>query len=303
MTRIRGNDGILDYAGFFREHYRQIPPLFILTMLNNIAFCQVAIALGIRGENSVLSQYADAGAQAIAEAVAAVREGRASVALAGGSGEELTAMSLARCLNLGVLSEGSCRPFAADRNGTLPGEGGGVLVLEALSRARRRNAPCLAEVSGFGSAGELDGAGSAPTVAAIRKAIESALSEARLAPETIDLIIGNGDGGREADRNEMLAIEELFGASLDRTPVVSFKGSLGHLFAGAPLVDAALGILAIRDGVVPVMAAGFTPDPAFHATLPVGDPLRKVVQRVLVNAQGFAGQSASFLLSRVPEAA
>lgn len=302
----RTRDGGLDYAAFFSEHYRKIHPLYLLSMLNNVAFCQVAIALDIRGENCVLSPAGDAGAHAIAEARNAVREGRARVALAGGVSEEVTPLALARYLFLNLLSQenqGACRPFAADRRGTVLGEGGGVLVLERRSSAVERNVSPLAEISGIGEACEIEGAGPAPTSRAIWKAMELALAEAHLGPEAIDLIIANGDGSPEGDRAEMLAIEELFGGSPDAVGVVSLKGSIGHLLAGAPLVDAALGVLMLRHGVVPGMGAGLKRDPACRLNLLIGGPTTRPLERVMINAQGFAGQCVSIVVAAPDRAA
>jgi 3-oxoacyl-[acyl-carrier-protein] synthase II len=293
-------EGALDYRAFFLEHHRKIHPLWLLSQLNNIAFCQVAIALDIRGENAVLSQHGDAGAQAIAEGFHAVREGRVRIALVGGTGEEVTPNSLARYLLLGVLSArsgGQCRPFAADRSGAVLGEGGGALVLEHRSSAAARGVPSLAEVGGIGSACELAGPGTAPTAAAIGKAMTIACSEAGVGPEAIDLIIAHGDGTPAGDANEAVAIEELFGSALDTVGVLSVKGALGHLLAGAPLLDAALGACMLRHGVCPGMATDLAPDPNFGLPLLTGGPTARPLRRILINARGLAGQCVSLVLA------
>ena len=306
VTQARSPDGALDYRTFFLEHHRKIHPLWLLSLLNNIAFCQVAIALDIRGDNTVLSQHADAGAQAIAEGLYAVREGRVRIALVGGTSEEITPVSLARYLLLNVLStsfQGVCRPFDVDRSGTVLGEGGAVLVLERRSSAIARDAPCLAELSGIGSACELAGAGTAPTPAAIRKGMFGALSAADISPQDVDLIIANGDGTPAGDGNEVSAIQELFDRSLDSVGVLSMKGALGHLLAGAPPLDVALGVMMIREGVIPGMAADLTPEPACVMNLLIGGPTRRPLKRILINAQGFAGQCISIVLTATGQAA
>ncbi len=305
VAATRGADGGLDYRAFFREHHRKIHPLWLLTQLNNIAACQVAIALDIQGGNTVLSQHADAGAQAIAEGFHAVREGRAAVALVAGASEEITPISLARYLLAGVLSTaagGECRPFHRARTGTLLGEGGGALVLERASSATARGARARAVVAGVGSACEASDYPGPPTSAAIVKAMEAALSEAGLGPEAIDLVIANGDGTPAGDAREMSAIERVCGRSLESLAVVSVKGAVGHLLAGAPLLDAALAVRILREGIVPGLAADLVPDPGSALRLVIGGPIRRPVNRILVNAHGFAGQCATLVLARAGDA-
>jgi 3-oxoacyl-(acyl-carrier-protein) synthase len=226
--------------------------------------------------------------------------------LVGGTSEEITPVSLARYLLLNVLStsfQGVCRPFDVNRSGTVLGEGGAVLVLERRSSAIARDAPCLAELSGIGSACELAGAGTAPTPAAIRKGMVGALSAAGISPRDIDLIIANGDGTPAGDGNEVSAIQELFDRSLDSVGVLSMKGALGHLLAGAPPLDVALGVMMIRERVIPGMAADLTPEPACAMNLLIGGPTRRPLKRILINAQGFAGQCISIVLTATGQAA
>ena len=144
VTRCVDGAGRFDGAAFYTSGYQEIHPLFILSLSNNVSFCQVAIELGIRGENAVFAPHADAGAQAIAEGVRTVAEGKASVVLAGGVSEKITPQSLARAhlhgsLNLDEHSQFfACRPFGAARSGTVLGEGCGVLCLESRASADRR---------------------------------------------------------------------------------------------------------------------------------------------------------------------
>jgi 3-oxoacyl-[acyl-carrier-protein] synthase II len=269
-----------------------------------MALCQVAIAADVRGDNVVLSQHGDAGAEAIAAGFYGIREGSVKIALVGGISEEITPVSVARYFLMGVLSTASgegCRPFAGDRSGTVLGEGGGVLVLERLSSALARNAPCLVEISGMGSACESEGSGTAPTSAAIKVAMSTALSAADIGPEAIDLVLANGDGTPAGDGNEMTAIQELFEGCRDAVDVLSVKGALGHLLAGAPLLETALGVSMIREGIIPGMAADFLLDPACQLNLRIGAPVKKSLKRILVNSQGFAGQCTSIVLSAVEQ--
>ncbi|MBC8463606.1 MAG: hypothetical protein H8D61_01370, partial [Deltaproteobacteria bacterium] len=137
--------GDLDYEAFYAHGFQEIYPLWPLSMLNNISFCQVAINLGIEGENGVFSPHADSCVQAIAEAAQTVLEQKATAVLAGGVSEKVSPLSLARALLSGNLNtedrnqEVKCRPFDKNRQGTILGEGGGMVVLESQSNAEKRN--------------------------------------------------------------------------------------------------------------------------------------------------------------------
>jgi 3-oxoacyl-[acyl-carrier-protein] synthase II len=130
VRKSRGEAG-LDFGKFYAGAYREIHPLWPLAMLNNVGFCLAAIGLGLRGENATFSPSPDGTLTALAEAAAAVVEGRAAAVLAGGVGEAVSPWSLARAHLSAVLSPaGACRPFAPGRDGFVPGEGGGLLVRE-----------------------------------------------------------------------------------------------------------------------------------------------------------------------------
>ena len=127
----------------------------------------------------------------------------------------------------------------------------------------------------------------------------AALSAAGTDPDSIDLIIANGDGSPIGDEHERTAIESLFKRSLDSVKVLSLKGAVGHLFAGAPLLDTALGVRIIQEGFIPGMASDLTPQPDSRLKLLIGGPTSHPVSRILINAQGFAGQCVSVVLSSI----
>jgi len=136
--------GDLDYSAFYSKGFTEIYPLWPLSMLNNISFCQVAMSLDLQGENTVFSPHADSGAMAVAEGMKALRDERARVALCGGVSEKVSPFSLARAHLSGILNTADpqssqlCRPFDAERKGTVLGEGCGVIALELESSARER---------------------------------------------------------------------------------------------------------------------------------------------------------------------
>jgi 3-oxoacyl-[acyl-carrier-protein] synthase II len=190
-----------------------------------------------------------------------------------------------------------CRPFAADRNGTVPGEGCGVIALELYQSAVNRGTPVLAALAGYGAAFESDDNYRVPTACAFGNAMRSALRNAGLAPSDIDLIIAHGDGTRAGDRNETDAIHEVFSDCIREVGVFSSKGALGHLLAGAPVVDIILGIAMIEKGKIPPTLTS-SPESSLRFSL-VTQPLKRNLKRIMVNAQSCEGQAASIIIESV----
>jgi 3-oxoacyl-[acyl-carrier-protein] synthase II len=297
--------GALDYAAFYREGYREIRPLWPLSMLNNISFCQVAIDLDIRGENTVLSPNANSGAQAVSEAMKCVEDGRCAASLSAGVSETITPLSLARMHLSGILNrstepgEDCVKPFDANRKGTVPGEGCGVVVLESASTAEKRGVVPLAAMSGYGAAFDPEVDSPGPSAKALGLSMKNALARAEIGPSDIDLIISHGEGTECGDRNEMEAIHQVFSESPERVKVFSSKGALGHLLAGAPLVDLVLGISILQKSAIPMTLHTCKPDPAIRFTLVIGEPRKTAVRRILINCQSSEGHAASLIVEGI----
>jgi len=284
---------LFDYRSFYGEGYKEIHPLWPLSMLNNISFCQVAIALDIQGENTVFSPDADSGSCAVAEAMWSLQEGSAVAALAAGVSETISPFSLARAQLSGMLpsgaapGDGNVRPFYNEQNGTVLGEGCGVLVMELHSAAEKRGVPPLAVLSGCGrSFGKEDGAG-APTVRAISAAMEKAISSAEIGPCDIDLIIAHADGMAAGDMNEIKALQQVFGDCGRDLPVLCSKAVLGQTRAAAPVIDLVLAVSMLREGTIPVI---------LRADRSNSGVMDMPVRRILVNARSCEGQAVSLVL-------
>jgi 3-oxoacyl-[acyl-carrier-protein] synthase II len=261
-----------DFQKFFAGAYREIYPLWPLAMLNNVGFCLAAMGLGIRGENATFSPAADGAVTALAEAAAAVAGGRAAAALAGGVSEAVSPWSLARAHRLATLSPtGRCRPFDPGRDGTVPGEGGGLLVLEPESSARTRGAAPLAMLAGWSLTWDDDGA------AGLARAAGLALAMAGAEGGSVGLIMAQGDGTPAGDEAETAAIGQILGSSAGGVPVLAAKAFLGHCGPGAPALDA---VLATR------ILAG-ADRPAVLAATPA---------RILVLTRGGSGGAAALVL-------
>ena len=176
--------------------------------------------------------------------------GRLDVAVAGGSDAPLTVGVLKGWEALRVLSPEACRPFSRDRSGIVLGEGAGVLVLEERDRALARGATIHAELAGFGMGADAADL-TAPDAAGCAWAMAEALRDADLPPELIGYVNAHGTGTRLNDRTEAAALRLVFGRRLDRVPVSSSKSMLGHTMCACGGIEAALTVLALRDGVLP----------------------------------------------------
>jgi 3-oxoacyl-[acyl-carrier-protein] synthase II len=288
--------GNLDFDKFYSGGFREIHPLWPLAMLNNIAFCQAAIGLVLRGENTVLSPYAESGAQSIYEAAVSVAEGRSPAALAAGVSEKFSAINLARETLAGVMGTGACRPFSSERDGTVLGEGCAVLSMESESSAAKRRAVPLARVGGYGEAFAWQSE-SEPDAGTISRAMGTALDNAGLRPADIDVLIAHGDGTLKGDANEIEAVSGMFSGC--DVKVYSSKGTLGHMLAGSPAVDVALAVKMIEAGAVPPTLNTEPLDEKINFSVVTGEPLKKDIRRVMIGCRSREGHCASLVVEAV----
>jgi 3-oxoacyl-[acyl-carrier-protein] synthase II len=307
ILKSRDQDGMFKYDRFFSGGYREIHPLWPLSMLNNISFCQVAIDLGIKGENTVFSPHGDSGIHAIMEACNVVSEKSAEVALAGGVSEKISPQSLARFSLSGILnttdSEDTlyCNPFGKNRQGTVLGEGCGILALELESSVEERQLHQFAAIAGYGTSCELNKNAHCPTSKAISLSMEQALASADLRPSDIDVIIAHGDGTETGDRSESEAIHHTFTDCINQINAYSSKGSLGNLLAGAPGVDVILGICILENGIIPAVYNALPLDSDIFFNVVTQEPLKSYPKRILINSRSHEGQCASIIIEKVDQ--
>jgi 3-oxoacyl-[acyl-carrier-protein] synthase II len=274
VLRSMDSDGRLNYDAFYSEGYQEIYPLWPLAMLNNVIFCQIAVSLDIRGENAVYCPHADSGVNAVAEGVNTILERKAQVVLAGGVSETVSPLSLARAHLSGILGSSD-------------------------GAREARGAQCLAVVSGFGSACEVEKGGRAPTKRAISLAMRQALAYSEINPSGVDAIIAHGDGTYLGDKNEIEAIHEVFENSVANMKVFSSKGALGHLLAASPAVDSVLAVAMLRNGIIPPTLNAAQADPTIRFHLVSGSPLQARPRRIMINASSYEGQCASLIIEAV----
>lgn len=286
----------------------QVGPFLIPMMLADMASGQVSIHLGAKGPNYGVVSACASGAHAIGDAATIIGQGDTQVMLAGGSEAAITPIAVAGFGNMRALSTRNgdpakaSRPFDAERDGFVMGEGAAILVLESLEFARRRGAPILAEVMGYGATAdayhftEPDENGES-----IERAMRLALRQANLEPEEIDYINAHGTSTRLNDVIETRAIKSVFGKHAYKVPISSTKSMLGHAIGAAGAMEAALSVLAIRDGVIPPTINLENPDPECDLDYVPAVRRQQKVRAVISNSFGFGGHNAALVFAAYDE--
>jgi len=288
--------------------YRKISPFFILQAAPNILSGQLAILLNLRGPNmSVASACATSG-HSLGESFRAVQRGDADVMVSGGAEAVLTPIALGAFAQMRALStrndapERASRPYDADRDGFVMGEGAVAMVLEEREHAVRRGARIYAEILGYGATADAHHLSLlAPEAEGSRRAMRLALDESGLDPAKIDYLSAHATSTPGGDGEEAAAIAAVFAGSLDRLQVSAVKSMTGHLLGGAGALGLLAGVLAIRDGVVPPTLNLENLDPACAAlgiNFTPGKAARRPVAYALANSFGFGGTNASLVVGR-----
>ena len=287
---------------------RRVSPFFISACLINLASGQVSIKHGFKGPNHAVVTACASGAHAIGDAMRLIQYGDADVMLAGGAEATVCPIGIAGFMACRALStqfndtpQKASRPYDKDRDGFVMGEGAGVLMLEELEHARRRGAKIYAEVVGYGLAGDAyhvtapseDGDGG-------YRSMKMAISRAGLEPGDIGYINAHGTSTPLGDEIELGAVERLFGAAAQKTAMSSTKSAIGHLLGAAGAVEAAFGVLALRDQIAPPTLNLDNPsvDTAIDLLPNVAKAMK--LNYVLSNSFGFGGTNASVVFKTAP---
>jgi 3-oxoacyl-[acyl-carrier-protein] synthase II len=230
---------------------KAVAPVRVLLAMPNAAAVTIAMRLGIRGESFGLLGACAGGTQAIGAGVRLIRAGALDAAIVGGAEATLGGLVHATYAGLGAISPtGRCRPFHRGRDGMVPGEGAGILVLERLESARARGATVLAEIRGYGAGNDAHHL-TIPHEPGQARTIQTALSDATAAPEEIAYVNAHGTGTPLNDSVETSALKTALGAHAYTVRISSLKSAIGHLQGAAGAVEAIATVLALRDGVAP----------------------------------------------------
>jgi 3-oxoacyl-[acyl-carrier-protein] synthase II len=275
-------------------------------MIPNMATGLAAIALGAKGPSTAAATACAAGSNAIGDAFRLIQLGHADAMICGGAESAITPLGVAGFASAKALSfrnddpSTASRPFDAERNGFVIGEGSGILVLESLEHAKARGAEILAEIVGYGmtcdahhitspSPGGIGGA----------EAMRLALKDARLEAEAVDYVNAHGTSTPANDSNETAAIKASLGEHAYRIPVSSTKSMTGHLLGGSGGIEAVASVLAIRHGLVPPTINYQNPDPVCDLDVVPNIARELTLNVVLSNSFGFGGHNVCLAFRRL----
>jgi 3-oxoacyl-[acyl-carrier-protein] synthase II len=304
---IGGLSTIADTAVLIKERgHRRVSPFFIPGALINLISGHVSIRFGFKGPNHSVVTACSTGAHAIGDAARLIQWGDADVMVAGGAESPISEIGIAGFNACKALSTKrgndpakASRPYDADRDGFVMGEGAGIVVLEEFEHAKARGARIYAEILGYGLSGDAhhitapaeDGDGAF-------RSMQAALKRAGLPPSAVDYINAHGTSTM-ADVIELAAVERLLGDAADTATMSSTKSSIGHLLGAAGAVEAIFCVLALRDQVAPPTINLDNPAVAARLDLAPNVARRRKIDVVLSNSFGFGGTNASLVLGRV----
>jgi 3-oxoacyl-[acyl-carrier-protein] synthase II len=262
----------------------------------HVLAAHVASEFGFSGPNVVIPTACAAGNYALANAVDNIRNDDAEVMLAGGS-DAFSRITYTGFARLGAIAPERCQPFDKNRKGMIPGEGAAVLVLERLDRARARGARVYAELVGYGLTCDAHHM-TAPQGDGAARAMQLAMADAGITPETVGYISAHGTGTAVNDRIETLAVKQAFGDLAPKVPMSSIKSMLGHTMGAASAIEAAACVLAVRDDKLPPTINYETADPECDLDYVPNAARSSTVEVAMNNAYAFGGNNASVLFRK-----
>ncbi|KGG13638.1 3-oxoacyl-(acyl-carrier-protein) synthase [Prochlorococcus sp. MIT 0601] len=276
----------------------RVSPFTVPMMIPNMATGLTAIALGAQGPSSAVATACAAGSNAIGDSFRLLQLGKADAMICGGAEASITPLGVAGFSSAKALSFrnedplSASRPFDAERDGFVIGEGAGVLVLETLEHAKKRNAPIYGEVIGYGTTCDAHHITS-PTPGGLggAKAMKEALSDAQVNPNEVDYINAHGTSTPANDSNETSAIKTALGERAKQIPVSSTKSMTGHLLGGSGGIEAVACVLSIQHGVIPPTINYSNPDPACDLDYVPNSARENKLNIVLSNSFGFGGHN------------
>ena len=286
----------------------RLQPLYATMVIPNIAAAQVAMSYGLRGPNSTTVTACAASTHAIGNAMRIIQRGDADVMLAAGTEASMCEVGIASFNAIKALStrndspETASRPFDRDRDGFVPGEGAGTLILESLEHAQRRGARVYGEVIGFGITNDAfhavapDETGAAPA-----QCMRNALADAGVEPEEVDYVNAHGTSTPLNDAAETRAMKMALGDYAYKVPISSTKSMIGHLLGAAGAVEAIATLLSINRGVIHPTINYQNPDPACDLDYVPNHVRRANVRIAISNGFGFGGQNCTIVLKRFEE--
>lgn len=286
------------FRAVYAEGKNRVHPFTVPRLMANAAASHISMDWGLLGPTFSVATACASSNHALGLAFQMIRSGMCDGMLAGGAESMLNFGGLKAWEGLRVMSPDGCRPFSANRNGMVQGEGAGIFVLESLSSAQARGAEILAEIKGFcmtSDAGDIV----MPSREGAVRAMRGALADAGLAPEAVGYVNAHGTGTAANDRSEAAAIGEVFGAGAARLPVSSTKAMHGHCIGATGAVELLACLMALNDGILAPTLGHDLPDPDCPLDVVPNVAREARVDHVMTNAFAFGGLNAVLILGRV----
>jgi 3-oxoacyl-[acyl-carrier-protein] synthase II len=296
-----------EHTALFEGGPRKISPFFIPAAIINLAAGQVSMRHGAKGPNEATATACTTSAHSIGDSFRIIQHNDADVMIAGGTEAAITPMGVGGFAAMRALStrndepERASRPWDKDRDGFVIGEGAGIMILEELEHARKRGAPILAEIAGYGMSGDAyHMTQPAPEHEGGFRVMRNAVRDAGVTPDVVGYVNAHGTSTPIGDALEAKAIRNFFGQR--RIPVSSTKSMTGHLLGGAGGLEAAITVLALRDQILPPTVNLENPEPDTAGMDLVPNVARKAeIEYAMSNSFGFGGTNGALLFRRWSE--
>jgi 3-oxoacyl-[acyl-carrier-protein] synthase II len=301
IAQAYGSGDSFDFQAWGRESIEMIEPIWLLKYLPNMLACHISILFDCQGPSNTITEADASSNLAIAEAARIIARGRADVMIAGGADSKIHPLSLVRMTLFETMSRWkgdpsqACRPFDRRRDGGVPGEGAGIIVLEEWGHAEKRGARILGEVLGGGSGCDaMPGGGLDPEGGGTEVAIRAALDEAGLRPGEIGHINAHGSAAKVSDLAEARAFRRVFGRR--EVPVTALRGYMGTLASGCGGVELAISLIGVNRGRIPAILNCEQADPEMELDLVVNAPRRTDNPAFVTTNLTANGQAAALVI-------
>lgn len=287
-----------NYKRLYGEGAKRLHPLTIPKLMVNAPASQVSMHCGLRGPAFAVASACASATHAIGLAFQQVRSGAVPCAVTGGAEASITLGTMKGWEAMRITAPDTCRPFSRDRKGLVIGEGAAVVVLETLEHAQARDVPALGEIVGFGmssDAGDL----TTPDEGGMVRAIEAAVTDAKLVPADIQYVNAHGTGTATNDEVETKALRRAFGRQTERLVISSNKSMVGHALGAAGALELVATLMSMREGIVPPTVNYLGPDPACDIDCVPNEARRMDVEAALSNSFAFGGLNAVLAVRRL----
>lgn len=288
-----------NYRTVYEDGKNRVHPFVVPKLMNNAAASHVSMAHNLKGPSFTVATACASSNHAMGQAFQFVRSGLSKVMVTGGSESMLCFGGVKAWEGLRVMSKDACRPFSANRNGMVQGEGAAVFVFEDYAHAKARGAEILAEVIGFAMTSDAADI-VMPSKQGAARAISGAMRDGQVSPDEIGYINAHGTGTAANDKTECAAVADAFGHHADELMISSTKSMHGHLIGGTGAVELLACIMAVRDGVIAPTIGYQEPDPECALDVVPNVAREADVKVVLSNAFAFGGLNAVLALRKAP---